>query len=94
MSKETEAALKRIATFLGIVLGVITLTAAIKTGGEMWLVPWRVYQQDLYDRGLARQRDSTFQLRVIRWMDAQDCKDYCAANPNERPCACLRPDRP
>lgn len=94
MSKETEARLKRIATFLGIVLGAITLTAALKTGGEMWLVPWRVYQQDLYDRALARQRDSTFQLRVIRWMDAQDCKSYCASNPNERPCACLRPDRP
>lgn len=94
MSKETEAQLKRIATLLGIVLGVLTLTAALKTGGEMWLVPWRVYEQDLHDRALARQRDSAFQVVVTRYITAQNCKEYCATHPDERPCGCLRADRP
>lgn len=94
MSKETEAQLKRLGQLIAIALGVIALTAAVKTGGEMWLVPWRVYEQDLHDRALARQRDSAFQVVVTRYITAQNCKEYCADNPKERPCGCLRADRP
>lgn len=94
MSKETEAHLKRIGQMLAIVLGVLTLTAAARAGMESWL--WTRREQDTLAAEIRvwLVKDSIHKQSVARFIAAQNCKEYCAANPKDRPCGCLRADRP
>jgi hypothetical protein len=92
--QDAKDSMGRIGKVLGVVLAALAVLGAAKTGAEWWLVPQSAYKAERAKDDLRYQRDSLVMRKVERWVDYQNCKEFCTTRPRNELCNCLRPDRP